>query len=344
MGFVPYGQPAEVTLAVVAYGTTPRLHACLESLQRHASLAAFDVICVINPTERDQFPDVADIPEGMKTLLPEANLGWAGGLHLARRETTAPYMAWIQDDSEVIDGWLDAHLAAAADYPKAGAFGAVAVDDDGRATGFSGGSAHPADAPAEWNLTDPSKEGEVPARVEDRDWITSKGMLVRMAAWDDVGGPCARQYPLNHVDKEFSTHLRTHGWGLKVVPGARLKHLQSQSAPSLFRTFVEGWQGEAFAARWAEPVRAMAAQGGGPVDHDCHDHPDIAMVERECLREASRMLVPLGKYASREVSRANEATFLAHAEAEGLRASTSWRVTSPMRWVSGRFRPRKASD
>jgi GT2 family glycosyltransferase len=342
MGFVPYGHPAQVTLAVVAYGTTRRLLACLESLRTHASSADFDVVCVINPAERDQDPDTAGIPQGIKVILPEANLGWAGGLHVARRETTAPFLGWIQDDSEVLPGWLDAHLAAAADHPAAAAFGAVAVDAAGRASGFSGGWADPPDAPAEWNQTDPTRDGEIPAGIEDRDWITSKGMLVRAAAWDDIGGPCARQYPLNHVDKEFSTHLRAHGWTVKVVPGAQLKHLQSQSAPSLFRVFVAEWHEEAFAERWAAPVRAMAANAGGPVEHDCHGHADLRAIEMECLREASRMIVPLGKFASREVISATEAMHAAQAVAEHVKASTSWRVTRPLRWVSERLRPKRS--
>lgn len=339
MGFVPWGEQADVTLAVIAYGATPRLRACLDSLTRHESTARFAVAVVLNPDERDREPDTGDLAPGIKALTPDANLGWAGGLHLVRSVTSTPWMVWVQDDSEILPGYLDAHMAAAAEHPRVGAFGAVAVDADGRPSGYSGGRALPPDDVSQWNLTDPTLGGEIPATVESREWITSKGMLVRMEAWDEVGGPCARQYPLNHVDKEFSLHLRAHGWELAVVPGAQLLHLQSQSAPSLAREFIAQWHHDAFGERWAGPAQAMAG-GGGPVAHDCHVHPDMATIERECLREASRMLVPLGKFASPYYMRALDTS-----EVDGLRRelaevrnSTSWKVTAPLRAASGLVR------
>jgi len=334
MAFVPYGQAATVTLGVVAYGMTDRLAACIESLVSHEAEADFDVVCVVNPDQRDVDPDVASLPRGVHAIVPDANLGWAGGMHLVRHASSSDWLGWIQDDSTLLPGWLDAHMAAAIAHPEVGAFGAVALDASGRAAGFSGGSASPGTGVRDWSLSDPTRHGNKPTGVELRDWITSKGMLVRLTAWDDVGGPCARHFPLNCVDLELSTHLRTHGWKLVLVPDANLTHLQSQSAPGLFREFVSRWHEEEFDFRWGDPVRRLAASNGEAVEHDCHGHPDIASIERECLREASRMVVPLGKYASarlreEERRRAEELEIQSRLYVN----SASWRVTAPLRWV-----------
>ncbi len=346
MSFVPFGEHADVTLGVVAYGSTDRLRACVDSLLSHQSAVPFDVVVVLNPDERDGAPPHGDFPHGVHIITPDANLGWAGGLHLVRHATSAEWLGWIQDDSEILPGWLDAHWAVATSRPRAGALGAVAVDAQGRAVGASGGWAEPGMSVAEWNATDPSRFGVVPAGVEARDWVTSKGMLVRVAAWDDVGGPCARQYPLNHVDKEFSIHLRCHGWELFVVPRAQLSHLQSQSAPGLFRKFVAQWHGEAFDQRWGAAVQALAKNPERPAEHDCHQHLNLASIEHECLVEASRMVVPLGKYAMsqllesetqrREDHDTYESALVAlHRE---FTESTSWKVTAPLRWLGSAVR------
>ncbi len=345
MGFVPRGVTAEVTLCVVAYGVHERLWTCLSSLVQHQSAASFDVVCVVNPDGQDD-PDASRVPPGIEVVQPNMNLGWAGGLHAARAVTNARYLAWIQDDCEVLPGWLDALLSAAMDHEDGAAFGVIAVDGNGVPSGHSGGRAWPPRDVGAWNDTDPTVGGVMPLSVEDRDWVTSKGLLVRTKAWDDVGGPSPRQYPLNHVDKEFSTHLRAHGWRVYVVPESNLLHMQGKSSPSLFRHFLAQWQADPFADQWGDVVERMASAGGGPVPHDCQGHPDLATVEAECGREATRMVVPLSRFAAQWVV---DKEYLARRDIEVLAderdkavqdlemtlGSTSWRVTAPLRAVAG---------
>ena len=90
------------------------------------------------------------------------------------------------------------------------------------------------------------------------DWVTSKGCLTRTAAFDEVGGPDPRLWPLNHVDKDYCTHLRCHGWDVALVPDARLRHHGSQSSPSAFREFLGEWRDAWFDERWAGAVGALA--------------------------------------------------------------------------------------
>lgn len=351
MSFVARGASAPVTLAVIAFGASERLDSCLASIVSHESATSFDVIVVANPAGRED-AGVGRVPHGVEVLAADINLGWAGGLHLARHATDAEFLAWIQDDSELLPGWLDAMMEAASAHPRGAAFGVVPVSDDGVPNGHSGGHAGPGQDPGTWNANDPTPEGVWPAGVERRDWVTSKGLVVRLAAWDEVGGPCAGQYPLNHVDKEFCTHLRAHGWENYVVPGARVTHLLAQSAPGLFRQFLPHWQTQPFIDRWHEVVQALA-DAEGPVDHECHLHPTMAEVEAECAWHATRMLVPFSRFAASyqrdrvyEAVRDAGAVELAARVAEletrvaGMERSTSWRLTAPLRAVMGRLRSR----
>ena len=144
--------------------------------------------------------------------------------------TESTYFAWAQDDMLPEPGWLDALVDAAESHPRVGVFGAVGVsdDDERRVILHNGGMAVPPDDVSRWSHTDRTPT-TLPTDVTVLDWVTSKGCLTRTAAFDEVGGPDPRLWPLNRGDLDFSTHLRCHGWDVALVPSARVRHGSSLS-------------------------------------------------------------------------------------------------------------------
>jgi hypothetical protein len=57
------------------------------------------------------------------------------------------------------------------------------------------------------------------------------------------------------------------------------------------------------------------------------------------LIEASRMVVPLGKAAARDVRAAHERAEAYERATEEIQRTLSWRITAPLRAVSGLTRP-----
>lgn len=328
--FAPEDAARRVEILVVALGVTDRLQRCLESLVTHQSTHAFGVTCVVNPDQRtgEVRPDS---PSGVRVLTPEMNLGWAGGLHLARTQTDAPYLVWSQDDMVVAPGWLDALVDTADAHPDAGAVGSVEVDGDGNPNGFAGGFAEPVDDVRSWNATEAVRGGADVSGMTF-DWITSKGMLTRAEAWDAAHGTDPRLFPLNHVDKDYSAHLRCHGWTLRVAGGAHLIHEGHRSATPVIRGFLADWQEPEFNNRWGTPLGALTRGTAAVVPHECAtwDSADLAGIERLIGIEASRMLVASAKFAAaheaRRVEMAEEGRF-------DYQRSVSWRVSAPIRMV-----------
>ena len=333
--FLPFTPRVRICVAVVGLGLTDRIRRCLDSLVTHEAEHEFTVVCVVNPTTRHDSGEPLGLPSGVEVIHPELNLGWAGGLHAARAITEGDYLVWVQEDMVVVDGWLDALVGAADERPTGGAFGSVGESESGEVVLYNAGRAEPADAVQLWNLTDPTADS-LPTEPTPFDWVTSKGMLVRLTAWDELGGPDPRLYPLNHVDKDFGTHLRAHGWQNFVVPRARLRHEGSMSSPSYFRYFVAPWQEDDFNARWSPVVRAMVDRPG-PVDHECapwRGQP-FGEIERLIGREASRMLVPVARQLTDWHRRDLRAL---QAQLDAMLNSRSWRALAPARAILSRFR------
>jgi GT2 family glycosyltransferase len=301
--FVPFQRDVRVSLGVVTLGTPDRLGGCLEALVRHESRHDFTVVVVVNADTPDGAAARFDGPEGVLVDAVPVNLGWAGGLHRARALVDAELLVWVQDDMAPEPGWLDALVDAADRHPAVGGFGAVRVDDGGRVVVHNAGRADPPGAVERWNDTDTTPE-DLPADVTTYDWVTSKGFLTRAAVFDELGGPDPRLWPLNHVDKDYCTHLRCHGYDVALVPGARLRHGGSRSAPTTFRAFLAGWREPWINQRWTAALAALAGRSSAVVDHPCAEWRTLTAdaVAVASTGEASRMVVPLSRALATEAA------------------------------------------
>lgn len=327
-----------VTLVVVALGRTPRLTERLASLVAHTSATPFAIVCVVNPvgTGLDEQAGPDDLGElGIEFIDLEVNLGWGGGLHVGHAATSSDLLAWVQEDMVVSDGWLDALVGAADAEPDVGAFGSAQVDETGAIALFNAGRAEPVDDLDRWNDTDETAAG-LPQQVSRYDWVTSKGLLTRSSAWDEVGGTDPALFPLNHVDKDYCSHLRVHGWSVALVPTAHLRHRGNQSAPGLLREFLSEWQCPRLTRRWAGPLAELGTGAVGVIEHEC-TRERAADVEHWVARESSRFVVAFGRWAERRRRHSDEQLHRATVEAEAVRRTLSWRITSPLRAVRRRL-------
>jgi GT2 family glycosyltransferase len=307
--FVAFDRAVRVSLGVISLGAPARLTTCLEALCAHASRHDFTVVAVVNSATVDGAAAAVPAPAGVLVDPVPVNLGWSGGLHRARECTDAELLVWVQDDMLPTPGWLDALVDAADIHPRVGGFGSVRVDTEGRLVVANAGSATPHDAVQDWTVNPATVIDMLPADVTTYDWVTSTGFLTRSTAWDELGGTDPRFWPVNHGDKDYCTHLRSHGWDVALVPTATVQHEGAASAPMPLRTFVSGWREPWFNRRWSAVVAELRGRSSAVVTHTCADWRDVTAtaVEVATGAEASRMLVPLGRALAAE-ARASEET------------------------------------
>ncbi|MBX9472750.1 glycosyltransferase family 2 protein [Microcella sp.] len=328
----PHTASARVTLVVVALGRTQRLIDCLTSLVEHEASTPFSIVCVINPLGVPVDASIAAQVDAfeVRTVEPELNLGWAGGLHVGRQHVSTELFVWVQDDMVVLPGWLDALVDAADEHPEVGAFGSVRVDEVGAVQRFNGGWCVPDDL-LTWSSTD-SSHVDRPEGVARRDWVTSKGLLVRTRAWDHVGGADPSLYPLTYVDLDTCSHLRAHGWGVALVGAATTLHGGDQSAPGMLRLYLNDRLTPRVHERWSTVVAQLPEGAARAVPHDC-TRERAAEVEQWCAREAADIVVQFGRWAERRRREQAAELDAARDELAATRSTVSWRLTAPLRSV-----------
>lgn len=110
---------ARVSVIIVNYNGQAYLDKCLHSL-----LLGFnkddEIILVDNASTDGSAEHVAQTFPTVRIIYSDINQGFAGGCNLGGRRATGQYLAFLNPDTVVVPGWLDALIAALEADPRMG--------------------------------------------------------------------------------------------------------------------------------------------------------------------------------------------------------------------------------
>ena len=339
MPIVDLSDAPEVVAIVPTLGDTPRLRECVDSLRAGCGDHRLAILCVVNSSQTDplQLPDAT-------TELVGVNLGWAGGLQFGANLTTAPVLWLVQDDMTVEPTTLTTLIGALESESTLGVVGPIVVGEDGLVPVSSCGGMIAADGSVGPWLPLAACRPEELSGLDTLDYLPSRGMLVRRAAWDAVGGADPALYPAQFVDVDLCTRLRSGGYGFRLITAARIRHEGGGSTPRPFALFLNARNAETYAARWypgsapdadrfVDASRFRPDPAGvqpGPV------HPDLdPELLRVVAQSATNTLTHLGRVYGAATTAEAASTAGDRDEIDALRNSRSWRATAPLRWCAG---------
>jgi GT2 family glycosyltransferase len=251
----PGACPPETELVVVANGTPPER---LDGLTAHD-----DVVLIVN----------------------RENLGFASGCNQAAAMARAPVLVFLNDDSTVQAGCIDALLRAVTDDSQVGAVGPRilwadgSLQEAGSVLWSDGNTAHVGEG-----LPAGTDAYQQPRNV---DFASANGLLVTRRAWDAVGGFDERYFPAYYEDVDLCLALAAQGFATRYEPQARLMHRGSQSSSKVYRDFLLTRNRRKLVDKWGRTLDRFDRQPSkesGPVF-------DVAVrraVERADARLSSR--------------------------------------------------------
>jgi N-acetylglucosaminyl-diphospho-decaprenol L-rhamnosyltransferase len=257
---------APITAAVVSWNTRELLDRCLDSLRPEADAGRVEA-WVVDNASTDGSPDLVRERHSWAELVASVeNLGFGTAVNRVAERTSSEWLLIANADIALRPGAVDALLDAARRDPGAGAVAPRLVLPDGSTqhsvfafptlpfafvlnSGLFHLSRELGDRLALLERWDATRARRVP-------WAVAACLLVRRAAWDEVGGFDARQW-MYAEDLDLGWKLRRAGWATRYEPRALVDHESAAATTQAFGGADE------IAARWQRSTYGWIARRRG---------------------------------------------------------------------------------
>jgi|GEM_PF-2048338 len=233
--------------------------ACLESLVRHAGKITFEVI-IIDDKSEPQVGETLSLVRNLRLIANQSNQGFVLNCNRGAMEAKGVYLLFLNNDTEVCAGWLEALVGTFAEHPQAGAVGAKLIYPDGSlqeagaiiwedGSGHNFGNRDDADRP-EYNY------------LRQVDYCSGACLMVPRALFHHVGGFDTLFCPAYYEDTDLAFAIRAAGREVYYQPEAVIIHHEGASSGTDIRTGPKKHQvinQARFAKKWAAQLTGLGA-------------------------------------------------------------------------------------
>jgi GT2 family glycosyltransferase/glycosyltransferase involved in cell wall biosynthesis len=281
---IPRSEDPEVSIVIPVYNKWAYTAACLRSLADTSCRAGFEVI-VVDDLSTDVTPQRLAAVEGLVSLRNEQNLGFVGSCNRGAEQARGRYIVMLNNDTQVMNGWLDALLETFERFPDTGLAGARLVYPDGtlqEAGGiiFRDGSG--------WNYG----KGDSADRPEyqfsrEVDYCSGACIMLPTSLFRELGGFDPHYAPAYYEDTDLAFRIRQRGLRVRLQAAATIVHHEGVTSGTDIGSGTKRYQAvnrEKFLQRW----QAELAQFPAPIV-DPDDRGEIRRARDHRLR--GRVLV-----------------------------------------------------
>ncbi|MBS3747754.1 MAG: glycosyltransferase [Wenzhouxiangellaceae bacterium] len=251
-----------VSVVIPVYNQLAYTAACLHSIASVTAEVRHEVI-VVDDASSDDTQQWLQRCEGVTVLANRKNKGFIGTCNRGAEKARGRYLVFLNNDTRVTDGWLDALVETFEQRPEAGVVGARLVFADGtlqEAGGivFRDGSG--------WNFG----RGDDPDRpdygfVSEADYVSGACLAISRDRFAALGGFDAHYAPAYYEDTDLCFKVRQSGLAVLYQPAATVIHFEGATSGTDESSGAKRYQAvnrDKFRKRWAKLLESHPENPG----------------------------------------------------------------------------------
>jgi len=213
-----------IDLVVVSYNTARWTMACVHSILCHTPEPR-RVIVVDNASTDDTLVQLRTLQQTVTVISNDHNTGYARACNLGIAAGHNPFIALLNSDVQVTQGWLEPLLDCLRSDPRIAVVGPKTVTQDGRITGAGVVGTLKDHAPRGYlqpDRADLYNEQEDCFSVSGAAYVIRRGLVSELGLFDE-------RYFFYFEETDYSVNARAHGYRVVYCPASRIIHEGGQS-------------------------------------------------------------------------------------------------------------------